>query len=242
MHLWNFAPGKEGLRTVVSSGFFGCVDTTNYVPLKIKGPLAGFKVINKPCQTGNVVFLKDNSIPQNGVALVKWEWNFGDGKTEARTTGDEFSHTYFWAGGYIVSLKVTDAGGCTSFYQQYVEAQNNSLKASFTASATTVSPGTTVQFTNTSITSEPGNTTFRWILDNGSESSLEIVSRLYSQPGVYTIKLIATNALRGCADTAVQTITVKHVNAAFTFNQGYLNDAKCPPVQVQFTNTSANIT
>ncbi len=239
--LWNFKPGKEGLQTVVTSGFFGCSDSTNTIPLKVKGPIAGFTVATKPCQTGNVVFFKDNSQPQNGAAPVKWEWSFGDGKLEVRTTGDEFPHTYFWPGAYMVSVKVTDAAGCSSYFQQYVEAQNNSLKASLTVSATTISPGTEVQFSNTSVSSEPDNTTYRWILEDGSVLTAQNFARTYGQPGVYTVKLIAANTYRGCADTASVNITVRYVNAAFTFSQGFVNDAKCPPVRVQFNNTSSNI-
>ncbi|MBB1285071.1 PKD domain-containing protein [Flavisolibacter sp. BT320] len=239
--LWDFTPGKEGLRTVVTSAHFGCRDTTNWIPLKIKGPIPSFIQVKKPCQSGNVVFFKDQSVAQNGVAIRRWEWNFGDGQSAVYSNNNEVSHTYFWPGAYWVTLKTTDADGCSATYQAYVDAQNNALKASITASATTISPGTTVSFQNTSISSEPYNTQYKWIFSDGTESSSDDVSKLYAQPGVYTVKLVAANTIRGCADTATVTVTVKYVNAAFTFNAASITASQCPPVRVQFTNTSYNI-
>jgi gliding motility-associated-like protein len=239
--IWNFSPGKQDLRAVVYSNYYGCTDTTNWVPLKIKGPLADFSTNKKPCATGNTVYLQDQSRPQNGQVLKSWEWNFGDGKIETYTTPGEISHTYVWPGTYYVTLKVTDAEGCYAYSSNYVLAENNSLRASFTTSATFISPGTTVQFTNTSVSSEPDNTTYKWLVGDGTTATTTDVSKQYSQPGVYTVKLIATNTLRGCADTASVQLTVKYVNAAFTFSNLYLTTSKCPPVLVQFTNTSANI-
>ncbi|HEV7333773.1 MAG TPA: PKD domain-containing protein [Flavisolibacter sp.] len=241
MTLWNFNPGKEGLRTVVTSYYFGCRDTTNWIPLKIKGPIASFRTVSKPCQLGNVVFLKDNSVGQNGVPIRQWEWNFGDGQVATYTNNAEISHTYVWPGSYWVTLKTTDADGCSAFYQSYVDAQDNALKASFTSSATTISPGTTITFQNTSATSEPSHTQYKWIFSDGTEATTHDAAKSYSQPGVYTVKLVATNTTRGCADTATVTITVKYVNAAFTFNSAVITASQCPPVRVQFTNISSNI-
>jgi len=122
-----------------------------------------------------------------------------------------------------------------------VSADNNNLRAGIITSATFVSPGTTVQFTNESISTEPHNTTYKWKLGDGTEMISFHASKTYSQPGTYTVQLIATNLVRGCADTATVVITVKYVNAAFSFNNSFLTTVKCPPVLVQFTNTSYNV-
>ncbi|HEX2532783.1 MAG TPA: PKD domain-containing protein, partial [Chitinophagaceae bacterium] len=64
----------------------------------------------------------------------------------------------------------------------------------------------------------------------------------FTTPGVYKVLLIATNKAKGCADTASATITVRYVNAAFTFNASYISNSACPPVLVQFNSTSSNAT
>ncbi|MEJ0101219.1 MAG: PKD domain-containing protein [Bacteroidota bacterium] len=239
--LWNFTPGKEGLQAVVHSEYFGCSDTTNWFPLKIKGPIPGFKQnITDPCMNGNVVFLEDTSGSVDNVPLKSWEWYFGDGITQT-TNIRTVSHTYNWPGIYPVNLKVTDANGCYGYYYGSADAENRNLQASFTTSATTVSPGTRIDFSNTTITSDAGNTIYKWLLGDGTETDSYDAFKTYAQPGQYIVKLITTNTATGCVDTAEVTVTVKYINAAFAIDQSYTSTSQCPPVLVKFTNTSSNI-
>lgn len=241
INLSNFTIGKEDLRSMVVSHKFGCTDTTNFIPLKIKGPIPGYKVNNKPCTNGTVVYFQDTSKPQGGIALVSWEWNFSDGPYQTYLTAAEFAHSYYYAQPYRVSVKVKDAEGCTSIYYNTVDVLSNGLKAAFTTPANTISPGTTINFSNSSTTTDPGNTQYRWLLGDGTEAASYDAVNTYSVPGTYTVKLIAFNILKGCADTAITTIIVKYVNAAFTFNTKYISTSKCTPVVVNFINISNNI-
>ena len=239
--LWNFTPGKEGLRVLVTSGYFGCIDTTNWIPLKIKGPVPGFKQnITNPCANGNMVILQDTSKAIDNVPIKLWEWNFGDG-TETTSTTPVITHNYFWSGIYPVRLKVTDANGCYAYYYGEANAETNSLNADFLTSATTISPGTTVDFSNASTTSDIDHTTYKWLLGDGSQLTTTDASKTYTQPGTYSVKLIAKNTLTGCSDTASVTINVKYINAAFNIDPSYTSISQCPPVLVKFTNTSSNI-
>jgi gliding motility-associated-like protein len=238
---WNFIPGKEGLWAVVFSGHFFCYDTTNLIPLKIKGPVAGFKINTKSCIEGTKVFFEDTSKLYNNIAIKTWEWGFGDGKTETYTSPGEISHTYSWPSQYYATLKVTDVNGCASVFGNWVFAESNSLKASFISSTTTVSPGSTVSFTNTSQTTDNTNTNYKWVLGDGTELNSFNASETFTEPGTYAITLTATNAAKGCKDVASATIVVKYVNAAFTFNTSFISNSKCPPVLVRFTNLSNNV-
>ena len=237
----NFMQGKEGLRVTVYSGALRCADTSNWVPLKIKGPLAGFKINTRPCATGKTVFLQDTSRSVDGAGIVSGQWNFGDGYLQNLVPGAEVSHVYAWPSSYNVTLTVTDSDGCKSVFQRMVTAENNDLRSVIATSATTVSPGTTVLFTNLSVSTDPANTTYKWKFGDGTESVSFHAFKTYTQPGTYNVQLIATNLVRGCADTATVVIKVKYVNAAFSFNSSFLTTAKCPPVLVQFTNTSYNV-
>lgn len=237
----NFMLGQEGLRVTVYSGGLHCPDTSNWVPLKIKGPLAGFKVNTRQCATGKIVYLQDTTRMVNSVSIVSGQWNFGDGQTQILVPGAEVSHVYAWTGTYYVTLTVTDAEGCSSVFQRSVLADNNDLKAVIAASATTVSPGTAVQFTNLSLSTDPNNTSYKWKFGDGTELVSFNALKTYTQPGTYTVQLIATNLLKGCADTVSVVITVKYVNAAFSFNSSFVTTSRCPPVLVQFTNTSYNV-
>lgn len=59
---------------------------------------------------GDEVAFTDTSAT-NGAAIVAWAWNFGDGQT---STAQHPKHVYTRAGGYTVSLQVTDAAGHTA--------------------------------------------------------------------------------------------------------------------------------
>ena len=240
MFIRSLTIGKQGLHCMVTSGL-GCIDTTNSIPLTIKGPIPGFKVNNKPCSNGTVVFFQDTSRPQNGVALASWEWNFGDGPLQTYLKGGEFTHDYWYAQQYNVSVKVTDVSGCSSRYSAVVDALGGSLQSSFTASATTISPGTTVSFTNTSHTSDEVNTKYKWILSDGTVLTGFDAEKTFPTPGSYQVTLIATNIANGCSDTASSNILVKFVNAAFTIDNSFISTSKCPPVLVRLASTSSNV-
>ncbi|MGB1031709.1 MAG: PKD domain-containing protein [Flavobacteriales bacterium] len=60
-----------------------------------------------------VVFSASNSVHNQGTSFDSYEWDFGDGSTTTTAT-PVVSHTYSDAGGYIVSLVVTDDLGCNS--------------------------------------------------------------------------------------------------------------------------------
>ncbi len=54
--------GKTVLRAIIQSGFFGCYDTTNYIPIHIVGPIATFGDESQLCYHAPVIF-SDSSQP-----------------------------------------------------------------------------------------------------------------------------------------------------------------------------------
>ncbi len=238
----NLALGKDSFALVVHTGNFLCIDSTNYIPIKIKGPDAFIQTNSKPCSKGNVVFLQDSSTVTNGVPIKLWEWNFAYFRSDtSMTNGNEFAVNYTYPGTYPVQLKVTDAEGCVSYAYKQVDAAMNALEAGFSNSATTISPGTSIDFTNTTTTSDNVNTQYNWSLGDGTVVNTFNAAHTYTQPGTYTIRLIAKNPINGCADTATTIIVVKFVNAAFSINSSFVSNSKCPPVLVTLNNTSSNV-
>src|SRR5678815_3286921 len=75
-----------------------------------------------------------------------------------------------------------------------------SPQASFTANQTLGCVPLTVQFTNSST----GAATYYWDLGNGNTSSLANPVNVFTTPGTYTVKLIASDA-NGVTDTLVRT-------------------------------------
>ena len=70
---------------IIQSNYFNCLDTSNYIPIHINGPVAAFGAMDKICYRNPVIFT-DSSKATDGIPLVQWVWNFGDGNVNTRTT------------------------------------------------------------------------------------------------------------------------------------------------------------
>jgi gliding motility-associated-like protein len=239
----NLKPGNHQIKVITTFGTNSynqqwCTDTTNVVPVFIKGPTAGYQILqNNVCFNDAAVF-KDTSTSIGGT-LQTWEWNFGDGQKS--TQSGTVSHTYSTPGYYYVTLKVTDNSNCGAISSAYsIPVQVTGPRAAFTASATNVALATTVTFTNNTNTYNSSNTTYKWQINGTDMSTNYNAAYTFNQPGTYTITLIATNPVSGCTSTASQVITVKNFNAAFSFNAVVITANSCPPVLVRFTNNSQN--
>src|SRR5690242_19003971 len=114
-------------------------------------------------------------------------------------------------GYYFVTLKVTDADGCTSNSSAYKYVQVAGPKAAFYPSAgNNVQLNTTITFFNNSNTYNSYNSTFKWDFGNGATSTDYNPAYTYTVPGEFKVRLISENPVAGCKDTAYQTITVKN--------------------------------
>lgn len=240
--LQNLDATKSDIRMISYSYYFGCYDTSNFVPLKIHGPIAGFKVEPHSGCFKDAVSFTDTSRKFGNTNLIKWEWNFGDGKTQVLTSGGSVTHKYSNPGYYYVTLKVTDADGCsnqTTSYQYTVQVSGP--KADFYASSYNVPPNSTVNFYNNSDRyNSYGYDAFQWVFSDGTTSNNDYPTFTYTDEGVYPVKLIGTNLSTGCYDTIVKNITVRKVNSIFTYTFAYINNNQCPPVITTFTSSSTN--
>lgn len=237
--LTNFAKGEDKIRVITTSYYLGCNDTSAFVPIKVKGANPGFEVIaDKVCFKTPVQF-RDTSKSYTSTPITSWRWNFGDGQSQTASSGGAMTHKYDNPGNYFVSLTVTDASGCAATSSYYNYAQVNGPKAAFGVSATSISPNSAINFYNYSNTVNSANVEYQWDYGDGATGAGYSGSHVYTVPGSYTVKLIASSA-SGCKDTATQLINVKFVNSAFNFTSSFISSSKCPPVVVRFNNTSYN--
>jgi gliding motility-associated-like protein len=239
--IYNILPGKDSIRMIIRAGL-NCIDTTNFIPIQIRGAVAGFETL-----TDNVCFhlplnFKDTSDAEN-TSITSRTWNFGDGQTLTTTNGGIVSHTYSNPGNYYVSLKVTDASGCTSTTSSVSHVVTvNGPKAAFTTYGTDFHLNSAVQFYNNTNNHNSYNTQYQWDFGDGNKSTEFSPVNTYTKPGNYTIRLIAKNPDTGCGDTAFQKITVKNFNAYFSFTSSFVDRIDCSSLLVQFVNTSYDYT
>ena len=235
---------KNGkMRVILKSVVAECFDTSNYVPIQLKGAAAAFTVEKDKQCLENAVVLKDASTANNNT-ITSWTWNFGDGQTQTVRQGGTISHVYSDPGSYNVTLAITDAGGCSSStpsYSKYVEVYGP--KAAFGLSGTNVPLNSTIIFYNYTNTYGSDHTQYKWDFGDGTFGDQYYAQHTYPQAGVYTVKLTATDPVTGCSsEAAPQTITVRYFNTAFQFSTSFVTGTDCAPVVANFANTSYGYT
>ena len=135
------------------------------------------------------------------------QWNFGDGQTSTEINP---VHTYMTPGTYTVTLRVDNTlGNDTKTRTNYitVNANTNPPVADFVASETEVSMGGTVNFTDLTANIP---TSWEWTFEGGTPatSTEQNPSVTYSEPGEYTVTLVAHNAYGEDTETKTGYITV----------------------------------
>ena len=243
----NLLPGEvreDSIRMITKSYFHNCLDTTNYVAIKVKGVNADFDVVTDNVCFKSPVILNNLSSATTGNAIASYTWNFGDGQQLTTTQGGIVTHIYNSPGLYNVTLDVADISGCTS---SITNASNpvrvNGVKAAFSVSpSATVTENTPISFINNSNTAfATGVVSWEWDFGDGTISSAMNPTNTYPTEGIYIVKLIATDQGSACKDTAIVTITVSHVlpNNVFTSSSVFIgNNGSCLPVNVGFSYSS----
>ncbi len=248
-YIWDFGDGttlttssyttthayaSNGLFTVklIVKDMRGCYDTLikpNYI--MVSGPTANFAGLPVSGCAPLTVNFTDSSVG-GGVPLTSWKWYFGDGATSTSATSP-VSHTYA-KGIYTVSLKVTNANGCSDSFSRVNYINSIKPTASFTANPTTVCPHDTVYFTNNS---QGSNLTYYWDFGDGTTGTAQNPAHAYALTGTYTVMLAVSDGQ--CVDTLVRTayINVGGLNVSFTASDTF---SSCPPLTVNFVNTSTS--
>ncbi len=205
---------------------FGCADSITIPNLVTVFP------DNTPIISGNLSGCLPfaTTLSSQVVGATSYSWTSSDGQS---ATTPNFSVTYFPAGLYDISLTVVMPNGCSYTSPDTIAVQvNPKPNAAFTATNTIGCAPLSVQLTNTSV----GATNYYWTFGDGGYSFDETPIYSYTQPGVYTITLKAYNQF-GCWRTSTVsnvTVTAPEIFASIS------NTTGCPPLEVDFTNTTLN--
>ena len=195
------AAGTYTVKLIVTSPD-GCKDSTVNIVTVTPLPVPGFTVLSPvQCLNGNSFSFSDQSTltGSNPVYL----WDFGDG-----TTSNAISpvHVYTIAGNYPVMLTITTSTGCTALITHPVTV-NPKPGILFSLNNTDQClQGNNVVTTNNSSVS-PGTLVYSWDFGDGGTSVATAPSHLYTQPGTYNIKLLATTD-RGCKDSLIKPVNI----------------------------------
>ena len=170
---------------------------------------------------------------------TRWYFDFGDGITSPNEYNNNRTHTYTKSGSYTVTEITTLPSGCTvtATLPFVVSGPNANFNANDTSSCTSYS----AIFSDLSIADGThAITSWTWDFGDGSplymySSKQATVAHPYTKQGIYTVKLVVTDA-SGCTDSLLKTnyITVSLPAVAFTT----LDSLSCPGSPIQFVNNS----
>ncbi|RYZ00797.1 MAG: PKD domain-containing protein [Chitinophagaceae bacterium] len=232
---------RAGNYTVTLSikDIYNCASTYS-LPVQVRGPEADFsQSLDKACfsAAGVPVTFTDASSPDGVNPIVQWTWNFGDGTADSSGRAP-LAHAFRDSGAFAVSLRVLDAGGCYGYYTKPAAVRVAPLPvAAFSSPDTLTCTDRSVTFRSEAFGAGP--LSLRWSFGDGGTSALATPGHRYAATGQYTVTLQVTDA-QGCSDSAVrpQFIRISRPVARFALSD---SAASCPPLQVQFQNTSTDI-
>ena len=167
-------------------------------------------------------------------AITGYEWDFGDG---GLSTAQNPFHIYTTAGNYSVTLKVTNAGGCSKVVSRpnFIQVSPGVIVDFSYTAPQLCKPPETINFTN--LSTGPGVLSYEWQFGDGGTSTAANPSYTYLTGGSFNITLI-TQSSSGCVDTLIKpaAIVIRDVVSDFTGPSQI-----CQGVTATFTNTSAPV-
>lgn len=168
---------------------------------------------------------------------TSWLWNFGDGITSSTRNA---SHTYQKAGIYTVKLTVKNSSGSnTATKTNYITLKTPDAipVVIFTANKTSGVAPLTVKFTDQS-TNNP--TSVRWYFGDGTDSSTRNATHTYTKPGMYNVKLVASNSAGSGSQLKTYFINVQDVTSHKPIaNFNAIDTTGKAPYKVYFSDLSS---
>ncbi|MCX6279818.1 MAG: PKD domain-containing protein [Bacteroidetes bacterium] len=254
-YLWEFGDGQtsqaeDPVHLYLNAGLYnvkltvtntaGCVkDTTKQANVWGK-PNALFSYGVSNC-AGDSVQFTDLSTTVHGY-INQWTWDFGDGSAPVVIPlqgNPNVKHRFLNSGTFNVKLTITTSDDCISQKINPVSVAPRPLaNFAFSTASCALLP---VQFTDLSQLNG-GLPITSWIWNFGepisgiaNTSPLQNPVHVYQSGGIYSVKLIVTNA-NGCLDSIRKSVTINATPVA-----KFAVDSSCIQSPTQFTDSSTTV-
>ncbi|MEO7310161.1 MAG: PKD domain-containing protein [Chitinophagaceae bacterium] len=193
---------------------------TSFMNVRIRQDIAQVAATGSklpPCQSTTYRFA-NNSAPYPGKSFTNksFRWIWGDGTPDLITGLGLQDHPYPGIGTYNVKLVLEDTNFCNAPDTVRITIRiSPNVKAIFSTPASGCVPYNAV-FSNTSL----GGTDFAWDFGDGTTGTAMNPTHLYTVPGTYTIKLVATDTSTcNLLDSTTFSIVVASIpTAGFTYS------------------------
>ncbi|MGG9972708.1 PKD domain-containing protein [Ferruginibacter sp. SUN002] len=219
--------------TLVITNTLGCKDTLvkqHYV--RVDGPTAKFTTTVLGSCLNNTVIFTDASTDDGMHPIETWRWNYGDGKRDTLTSGP-FEHAYSSPGRYNISLVAIDNKGCYDSFNIAVPLVISKPLVDFDSKDRLSCPGKPIAFIDHSIATDAR---YLWNFGDGTTSTDQSPSHLYTSDGLFDVKLVLTDKY-GCKDSLTRSAYISIVTPKTDFS---MSDSlsTCPPLVVDFKDLS----
>ncbi|MFB6155596.1 MAG: PKD domain-containing protein [Haloferacaceae archaeon] len=151
----------------------------------------------------------DGSDSTDNVAIVSYEWDFGDG---GNATGAVVDHTYTANGTYTVTLTVTDLAGnrdSATVTVETVTVDEAAPAAVIAGGDRAVELATDVTFDGSASTDNVQIATYAWTFGDGATASGPVVTHAYAAEGNYTVTLTVRDTSGNEATASVNVTAVE---------------------------------
>ncbi len=202
--VYNYLLPGNFLPKVILEDETGClIPVTGADTIRVTRSIVRFGQSDSLFCNGGLVTFSDSTF-SNGT-ISGYLWNFGDGGS---STQQHPQHQYNTPGLYDVQLIVNTANGCSDTL-----TKNRLIKVATTpdidinGDSTACVPASFL-LRGVLLQADTSALNWQWDFGNGNTANNPTpAAQLYTTPGNYTVRLIATNS-SGCADTTYQGMTV----------------------------------
>ena len=202
---WDFGDGSTGygenvMHEYESNGTYAVTLTVTdddggvgtiqkYVDVWNVPPYANFSYSPISPSTSDMIQFNDTSVDPDG-SVVNRTWDFGDGSIGY---GKNAVHSYADDGTYAVMLIVRDNDNGTSNITKYVNVSNVAPLPDFSFSPSSPRDVDVIHFTDASYDTDGSVVAWLWDFGDGHNSTLQNPTHIYSDDGIYTVKLTVTD-------------------------------------------------
>jgi len=206
--------GVKYIKYYYGSGTCLTVDSTFYYVRPLPHPDFTY---SETC-IGEPTAFTDRSIPSEGT-ITSWNWSFGDGVT---STSQNPVHTYSANGDYYATLSISNSVGC--YNDTTIRVVIHPLPTVTFYNPPVGCPDSVIRFTLTTIDAVQ----YEWDFGDGSTGTGANPTHIYTNSGIFTIRLTATTQYN-CVDSSFSTITIVEKPVA---NFAAYPDSGCGPLKV----------
>lgn len=186
------ANGPYNVTLRVSDPWGGWDEKMLQVSIGDRPPTADFTFQSAPApiEGSPVTFTDLSNTPVD--AIVRWEWNFGDGTLTNRTDGQPVHHIFRWNGTFTVTLTVVDSDGSTDTISRQVLVLDSAPVADFSTTVASPLEGQEIGFIDRSAYTADPIVIWRWDFGDGTlinVTSNATQNHVYNYSGTYIVTL-----------------------------------------------------